>query len=452
MQEDVLLVDQAIAGDETAFCLLVQKYHKPIYARILSVVHNPDDAEEITNDVFIESYRCISSLKQPPSFYAWLCRIALHNCQDWRRKSAKTRCMVSLDDIHDNIVDYQPDSIEDEIIYRERLERTLEAIESLPKIDKSLMQDFYLENVPYKTLQQRYGLSKASVNVRLIRARHKVRERLKELLSMIIILPSDTIKKALLGGLEAMRITTKMKIVIAGIVVLLALSGTGVLVWNSHQSTNKLSDSTSVQSDQKVPLKSQMKSSANETHTSNITDGQNKDKQKDTQLNEASAQTDLNKVSDQSKNESQSENKSLKTMAGGSQALSPEVQKKSELYTELASIIPEYVQLQSLLSDISSGKTEIDNEEEINRSFVKLDTRLFYMFESVLRPPAIMECEDGSKGIVNTAPALAQIAEYLGKELPFDGNSDYNSAKDYQGGTESGTAGYEDIFRRLLAR
>ncbi|MDQ1318234.1 MAG: hypothetical protein QG588_1892, partial [Candidatus Poribacteria bacterium] len=162
MQEDVLLIEQTIAGDETAFCLLVQKYHKPIYARILSVVHNPDDAEEITNDVFVESYRCITSLKQPSSFYAWLCRIAYHNCQDWRRQSAKTRCTVSLDDIYDNTdINYQSDSIEDEIIYQERLERTLEAIESLPKTDKSLLQDFYLENVPYKALQQRYGLSKA---------------------------------------------------------------------------------------------------------------------------------------------------------------------------------------------------------------------------------------------------------------------------------------------------
>jgi len=448
MQEDILIIDQAIAGNETAFCLLVQKYHKPIYARILSIVHNPDDAEELTNDVFVESYRCISSLKQPSSFYAWLCRIAFHNCQDWLRQSAKTRCIVYLDDIPD--INYQPDSIEDEIIYQERLEKTLEAIESLPKIDKSLMQDFYLENVPYKTLQQRYGLSKASINVRLIRSRHKVREKLKELLSIIIILPSDTMKKALLGGLEAMKITTKMKVVMAGIVVLLALSGTGILVWNSHQSANKLSDSTSIQESQKVPLKSQGNSLAI-TNKTNTKDTSNRQK-KDIQIDEASAQTDSYKANNQLKNESQSENKSLKTVAGENQASSPEIQKKSELYTELASIIPEFVKLEALMIDITAGKIEMDNEDEINRSCSKLVDRLFYMFESVLRPPAIMEAEDGSKGIVNTAPALAQIAEYLGKELPFDGNSDYFSAKDYQGGTESGTAGYEDILRRLLAR
>ena len=247
-----------------------------------------------------------------------------------------------------------------------------------------------------------------------------------------------------------MKITTKMKVVMAGIVVLLALSGTGILVWNSHQSANKLSDSTSIQESQKVPLKSQGNSLAI-TNKTNTKDTSNRQK-KDIQIDEASAQTDSYKANNQLKNESQSENKSLKTVAGENQASSPEIQKKSELYTELASIIPEFVKLEALMIDITAGKIEMDNEDEINRSCSKLVDRLFYMFESVLRPPAIMEAEDGSKGIVNTAPALAQIAEYLGKELPFDGNSDYFSAKDYQGGTESGTAGYEDILRRLLAR
>jgi RNA polymerase sigma-70 factor (ECF subfamily) len=442
MQEDVLLVDQAIAGDETAFCLLVKKYHKPIYARILSVVHNPDDAEELTNDVFVESYQCISSLKQPSSFYAWLCRIAFHNCQDWLRQSAKTRCTVSLDDIHDNIdINYQPDSIEDEIIYQERLERTLEAIESLPKIDKSLMQDFYLDNVPYKTLQQRYGLSKASVNVRLIRSRHKVRERLKELLSMIITLPSDTMKKTLLGGLEAVKITTKMKIVIAGIVVLLALSGTGVLVWNSHQSTNDLSDSTSIQADQKVPLKSP----ASKIHTSNISDRQNKDKQKNTQLDEVSAQTDLYKVNNQVKNgtqsernESQSKNETSKVIADENKLLSPEIQEKSEIYTELASILPEYKRSWSSIAMLNmpvGDMNRTDEEIAFFKRLSELDYKIIGMCESFLRPPAIVRDDKGVVQQMNSNLMFTQIAEYLGKELPFDGNMDYSFAKDYQSGT-----------------
>jgi len=68
MQDDALWVQQTLAGDRQAFGFLVRKYWRPIYAQILSVIHNHADAEELTNDAFIEAYLDLLSLKRPSSF------------------------------------------------------------------------------------------------------------------------------------------------------------------------------------------------------------------------------------------------------------------------------------------------------------------------------------------------------------------------------------------------
>lgn len=129
------------------------------------------------------------------------------------------------------------DSLEDRLIWQEKVDRVLEAIESLPEIDRALMEDFYLEDVPYRTLQKRYYLSKAAVRMRLFKAREKVRERLKELFSGAVAFPWRNITKILFmkGGLEAVKIGMQTKLIAGGVVFLLALGGIGTLFWRSHQ-------------------------------------------------------------------------------------------------------------------------------------------------------------------------------------------------------------------------
>jgi RNA polymerase sigma-70 factor (ECF subfamily) len=241
MQGDVLLVHQTLAGDELAFGRLVRKYYKPIYIQMLSIVGNAADAEELTDDAFVKAYLNLGHLRQFSSFYNWLCQIARHHCQNWLRQHRES--YLSLETVSDEIeTDVSWNSIEDRLIQQERLDRVLEAIESLPEIDKSLMQDFYLEEVPYKTLQQRYHLSKAAVKMRLFKARQKIREQVKDLLPGVISFPwQNVIKKLFVGVIELMKISVKTKLVAAGTAALLTFGGIGILVWRSHQPEQELS-------------------------------------------------------------------------------------------------------------------------------------------------------------------------------------------------------------------
>jgi RNA polymerase sigma factor (sigma-70 family) len=237
MQEDVLLVQQALSGDKLAFCRLIQKYYKSIYAQILSLVHNHEDTEELTDDVFIKAYVSLSALKQPANFFMWLRQIAWNHSRNWLRQR-ENNCLP-LDDVYDETeANLICDSAEDRLIHQEKLDKILEAIKALPEMDKSLMQDFYLEETPYETLQERYKITKPAINARLIRARKRIREQLRDLFSGIVIFSwHDTLRKMLSGGVEAVKISVKTKLIITGIAIIVVSGGTAMFIWHSHQST-----------------------------------------------------------------------------------------------------------------------------------------------------------------------------------------------------------------------
>ncbi|MBI1928931.1 hypothetical protein HYR99_32385, partial [Candidatus Poribacteria bacterium] len=114
----------------------------------------------------------------------------------------------------------------------------------------------------------------------------------------------------------------------------------------------------------------------------------------------------------------------------GAEELSPELKRKVEIYTEVGKILPEFKSIWYASDD----KGWLSGNTPAGARYGELLERIIALCEPFIGPPAIRRDERGVIQQVNLAPLFTQIAEHLGKELPFDGNSDYFSAKDYQGG------------------
>ena len=253
MEEDVLLVHQTLLGDENAYHRLIKKYQKAIYAQILSIVHSPADAEELTADVFIKAYQNLSSLRQPDKVFWWLVKIAKNHSQNWLQRHQTH--FLSLEEIfRTKELPSFTREVEDRLLRREKYHKTLEAIEELPEIDKALMKGFYLEGASYKTLQKWHGLSKGAVAMRLFKAKRKVKERVEKMLSGIVAFPwRDALTKLFLGGMQLVKISVTTKLVMVWTTTLLMLVGIIVFVWQTkpskpvmskpvvHQTTNEAS-------------------------------------------------------------------------------------------------------------------------------------------------------------------------------------------------------------------
>jgi len=84
--DDVKLIQRVLAGDDTAFSVLVRKYQKPVHALAWRKIGDFHIAEEIAQDTFLKAYQKLAMLKEPQRFLSWLYVIATNLCKAWLRK------------------------------------------------------------------------------------------------------------------------------------------------------------------------------------------------------------------------------------------------------------------------------------------------------------------------------------------------------------------------------
>ena len=83
------LIVQLQQGDEQAFKKLVDEWQDMVYNTAVGIVQNEDDADDITQDVFIQVYQSVSSFKGDSKFSTWLYRIVISKALDHVKKKKR---------------------------------------------------------------------------------------------------------------------------------------------------------------------------------------------------------------------------------------------------------------------------------------------------------------------------------------------------------------------------
>ncbi len=76
------LVAKLLKGDEEAFKTVVDTYKNMVYNTVLGFLQNTDDAEDVTQDVFIKVYANIASFKHQAKLSTWIYRIRISQAMD----------------------------------------------------------------------------------------------------------------------------------------------------------------------------------------------------------------------------------------------------------------------------------------------------------------------------------------------------------------------------------
>ena len=106
---DEKLVSQTLAGDRDAFGVLVHKYQEMVYTYAFQKVRNEADAQDITQEIFLQAYRCLYQLRQPHLFRSWLYTIMSNECKRWLvRVTKKRRRETVLEEAADEALQVEP--------------------------------------------------------------------------------------------------------------------------------------------------------------------------------------------------------------------------------------------------------------------------------------------------------------------------------------------------------
>ena len=83
--DEAALVAELQSGAEEAFAWLIAHYHQPVYSLLARTVHNPADAADLAQEVFVKIFRGIRGFHGESSLRTWIYRIALREASNQRR-------------------------------------------------------------------------------------------------------------------------------------------------------------------------------------------------------------------------------------------------------------------------------------------------------------------------------------------------------------------------------
>lgn len=186
--EDLELIDYIHRGRTDLFQRLVEKYQKRIYNFGLKICPNPQDAEDMVQESFINVFRYLKDFRRESSFKNWLYLIASSVCHKMKRKSkfAPER-ELSLEefipDDHDSVKKEIPDwamEPSESLLNRELSDKIQSAIAELPTDHRLVLVLRDMEGFSTEETAGILHITPANVKVRLHRARLFVRDVLKE--------------------------------------------------------------------------------------------------------------------------------------------------------------------------------------------------------------------------------------------------------------------------------
>lgn len=171
-KEEAHIIKEILNGKTEQYEYFLDRYGQQVFVLVDRIVSCQEDAEELTQDVFLKAFQQLSSFKAESSFSTWIYRIATNLAISAVRK--KRNDVLRLDDsVFANLSDIQVDeALEDDS--EEQMERLQQAMNQLEADERALITLYYLEEKPLVEVAFILGITEGNAKVKLHRIRKKL--------------------------------------------------------------------------------------------------------------------------------------------------------------------------------------------------------------------------------------------------------------------------------------
>ena len=183
---DVDLVLKVQRGDVQAFDQLVERYYGKIYGLTYNMTSNREDAEDLTQAVFVKAFQALPKFQGKSAFYTWVYRIAVNKTINYRKKRNRNR-PLSLDQFDQEIKmdnNYHDLSTKGSPLRNLSLSelqiKLNEALQTLSEKHRTVLVMHDMQGVPHEQIAKVVGASVGTIRSRLFYARRQMQAELSE--------------------------------------------------------------------------------------------------------------------------------------------------------------------------------------------------------------------------------------------------------------------------------
>jgi len=180
-QPDEYYILQTLNGNLNSFAFLVERYKHMVFTLTIKIVKNREEAEEISQDVFVKAYENLASFKGDSKFSTWIYKIAYYASLDAIKRNKRQINSENLDTI--NEIDFE--NMQDALQYMHNKERKKiinDALLKLSEEESIILTLFYFEELSIKEISKVVNLSIDNIKIKLFRSRKKLASILKNVI------------------------------------------------------------------------------------------------------------------------------------------------------------------------------------------------------------------------------------------------------------------------------
>lgn len=181
LKKDNYYIARVLEGKNSDYAYLINKYKDMIFTLAFRITGNREDAEEVSQDVFLKAFNGLADFRGISKFSTWLYKIAYNQSVSHIRK--KKPEILSYDSMETGINELKGEMD----VGHEQLDQIpagyiKKAFEKLEETDRAVLTLYYQENLNVKEIVNITGLSLSNVKVKLFRSRKKLIDLLKKTL------------------------------------------------------------------------------------------------------------------------------------------------------------------------------------------------------------------------------------------------------------------------------
>ena len=175
-EPDETLVMLTLAGEQTAYEVLVRRYQSAVVSAALSVTKTNFMAEDAAQDAFVTAWMKLDTLQQPGRFGIWVCRIA-RNCA--LNMINRYRSYLPLEAVENTGAGHEASVNPEELcLLSEERKEINESVDRLPEKVRQIIRLHYFEDLSISEIADRMRISEGTVKWQLHEGRKKIRKEL----------------------------------------------------------------------------------------------------------------------------------------------------------------------------------------------------------------------------------------------------------------------------------
>ncbi len=186
MSED--LISSILAGEQEAFKSLVETYQQMVLNVCYGFVQEYDDAQDLSQEVFIQVYHKLPSFRKDAKLSTWIYRIAVNYSLNYIRSKKRRGFLSSIDEIFDSgsgaELEMQPEGeqADSELLAQEDKVLLKQALDKLPKNQRVALTLSSLQELSYKEVADVMEIPVNHVGVLVNRGKKKLYAHLQKLM------------------------------------------------------------------------------------------------------------------------------------------------------------------------------------------------------------------------------------------------------------------------------